>query len=144
MSTNTPNPNQSFADQVHQQLNDLKASLEQVQSELRSENATAMANLSQQFHAEVEARRLQVDAAKARMKARLDQKKAETDAAVAEWKAKPDLQRLEARAKGDADYALAAIDNATASLYEAGAAIADAARSRLDAVKAKRNNQRAV
>jgi hypothetical protein len=137
----TPTKEKSFPELMRQHLNELKASLERAQENIRAENVRVEAILRakrDEARAAVEARRMEVDEARARMKARIEAKKVETDAAVAEWKAKRELQRLEVRADAAEKHADAALVVAWGAIEEADEAILDAIAARLDTENAKR------
>jgi hypothetical protein len=67
------------------------------------------------------------------MKANLEAKKAEADASVTDWKAKLDIKRLEGRAELAEDYAASALYFACDAVEDASAAIYDAMLARAEA-----------
>ena len=75
--------------------------------------------------------------AKAKLEERIQSKKEEVEADIAEWKSNREIHKLEKRADGAEDYAIAAIEFAAASVREADLATLEAIVARLDAEDAK-------
>jgi hypothetical protein len=140
MTSTTSRNGKPFAERMQAHLMDVKSSLDGTVADIQSAGSPAAGALQSkrdEAQATVEARRKQIDAANATMKANVEAKRSSADAAVAEWKAKRNLERLEHRADIAENYATAAVDVAWGSFQVATAAILDAIVARADAEDAK-------
>ncbi len=125
-----------FCDELRDRLRSVESRVNHLKANIGGDREATKAAIDRKIDeakAGLNGRKDDVEAARARMQARLEAKQTETEDRIAEWKLNRESEKLERRAEDSEAYAAWAILVAAAAIGEADLAALEAIEARVDA-----------